>query len=432
MKKITMLIVMALLCLNFPAGAQPSRVATGLQPGDVVPNVAIDHLINYQRPSADLYAFKRKLLILDFWATSCAPCIGQIAKLDSLQTGFGDQIKILSVTGERTQAILNFNKRYDATHPQKNRLPSVVEDKALRKLFPYHYIPHYVWIGQDGKVAGFTSAYYLTAENIRAFLTTGRLDSIPVKADVDLERPLFSSNSLPLNKLLTYKIFFKGRLEGTGASARVRQGEETMGICWTNETLAGLFNNCGSKLIANYSPKNMVVQAADSAALFYVNKRIAKADWYHDHVYSVDYIIPKVEPQIFYQDVLDFISSSSPYQAVIAPQNVKHLELRLGSSYSNDASSQAAYKNTLYAKPSGSLVNGPVNDFISWFNEKFPGWPILIDKTNATQPVTININQDLKSVAQLQSVLAAQGFQLITSDEPIDMLIIQPHSNAKP
>ena len=432
MKKITILIVLALLCLNFSSLAQPSATETGLQPGDVVPNVAIDHIINYTRPSADLYAFKRKLLILDFWATSCAPCIGQIAKLDSLQTVFGDQIQILSVTGERIQAILNFNKRYDATHLQKNRLPSVVEDKALRKLFPYHYIPHYVWIGQDGKVAGFTSAYYLTTENIRAFLKTGRLDSVPVKSDVDLERPLFSSNSLPFNNLLTYKIFFKGRLEGTGASARVREGKEIMGICWTNETLAGLFNNCGSKLISNYSSKNMVVQAADSAVLFHMDKRIAKADWYHDHVYSVDYIVARIESAVFYRELLSFISSSSPYSAIISSQKIRHLELKLSSSYTGNSSKQTNYQNTPYAKPAGGLVNGPVNHFISWFNEKFPAWPILIDKTNATLPITITINQDLKSVAQLQSVLAAQGFQLVTSDDPIEMLLIQPHSNAKP
>ena len=92
MKKTTILIALSLLCLNFWANAQAVDVTIqGLQIGQVVPNVTLTNLQNYKDASgkaattAKLSDFKGKLLILDFWATWCAPCVAAIPKLENLQ-----------------------------------------------------------------------------------------------------------------------------------------------------------------------------------------------------------------------------------------------------------------------------------------------------------------------------------------------------------
>lgn len=421
MKKITILIVLALLCRNFQVSAQIDF--TSLKIGDQVPEVILDHMLNYDSPSAKLSQFKGKLLILDFWATSCAPCIAQIPKLDSLQATFPKELSILSVTSERSSRIAAFLQKYNATHANPNRLPNVVEDKALRQLFPYSYIPHYVWIRPDGKVAAFTSAYYLTAEKISGFLKAGTLDSVPVKADIDLNKPLFASEFLPLNNLTRYQIFFKGRIEGTGSSYRERKYPMSIGICRTNETLADLFDACGYQLIPNYSPKNLIISAADTASFYYRKGNGREADWYHQNVYSIDYIIPRADAALLFTGLLAFIGESSGFKGEIVKRKVHHLTLRVTSTYQNPDST-SGYRNTLYQNPAGSLFNGPIDNFVSWFNERYPNWPIMLNKSGDTRRVTIRINKPIENLSQLIAILAKQGFELAESNEPINMLLI--------
>jgi thiol-disulfide isomerase/thioredoxin len=87
MKKITIYIVLAMLCLNFAVMAQNSKPPTNLKIGDKVPEITISNILNYKdstgKPStsAKISEFKGKLLILDFWATWCTPCIKYLPEL---------------------------------------------------------------------------------------------------------------------------------------------------------------------------------------------------------------------------------------------------------------------------------------------------------------------------------------------------------------
>src|SRR5829696_2286085 len=76
--------------------------------GQPVPDVSLDKLVNYPASTIKLSDFRGKLLILDFWATWCSPCIAAFPKLDSLQRKFGDKLQILSVTKESKSIVKQF------------------------------------------------------------------------------------------------------------------------------------------------------------------------------------------------------------------------------------------------------------------------------------------------------------------------------------
>jgi thiol-disulfide isomerase/thioredoxin len=66
--------------------------------GETCPDVALSPIVNFKTSHATIADFKGKLLILDFWATWCAPCVSMIPVTDSLQKEFEGKIQILSVT----------------------------------------------------------------------------------------------------------------------------------------------------------------------------------------------------------------------------------------------------------------------------------------------------------------------------------------------
>ncbi len=152
MKKLTTWVVLAMLCLNFRATAQEDLTERGLQPGDPVPS------------SAGLSAYQGKIVILDFWATWCAPCRKMVPLMDSLQTAFSGKVQFVSITYESQKVAAPVLAKL-----RKRSASGVVEiyaDQLLRNMFPHRTLPHYVWIGPDGKVKVFSEFTDITAVNI--------------------------------------------------------------------------------------------------------------------------------------------------------------------------------------------------------------------------------------------------------------------------
>ena len=165
--------------------AQPASIKP-LTVGDRVPDIAFNHVINYKTPVATLSDFKGKLVILDFWATTCMSCIFHMPLCDSLQSAFNSQIQILLVNPLISRDSLARVKRMlhllKSRTGHRVRLPVILYDEVAYALFPFHYLPHYVWIGSDGVVKAITDADQLNAKNISALLNGGELH-LPVKKD---------------------------------------------------------------------------------------------------------------------------------------------------------------------------------------------------------------------------------------------------------
>lgn len=138
--------------------------------GDRIPDLPLTHMINYKDSVAKLSSFSNKLIILDFWAVHCGPCVAMFPKEDSLQKANEDRVQFILVTFDLAEKVNKFIHSWDSTHNMHLSMPIVTTDGLLHKLFKYKYIPHYVWISPNGEVLAQTNETFINQSTIERVL----------------------------------------------------------------------------------------------------------------------------------------------------------------------------------------------------------------------------------------------------------------------
>jgi thiol-disulfide isomerase/thioredoxin len=173
-----------LLAINLSAYAQdwaklpeqskkvPSE--TKLNVGDKVPFSELKNMVNYAKPTYIFSERKAKLTILDFWDTSCGPCIKFWPTAMKLQQEFGPDLQILPVNKYQGSAhVKKFLERRKRIDGFEMNLPMSCRDSTLWKNFPTSIFPLYVWIDANGVIGAITETKDVTRENIKKWLTGG-------------------------------------------------------------------------------------------------------------------------------------------------------------------------------------------------------------------------------------------------------------------
>lgn len=93
--------------------------------------------------------YEGKVILLNFWATWCGPCVGEMPAFPRLLEKYGDDLAVIAVDlMEDSETVADFiaEKGYD--------FPVVLDtDGAIGKLYPTDGIPYTVIIAPDGTVS---------------------------------------------------------------------------------------------------------------------------------------------------------------------------------------------------------------------------------------------------------------------------------------
>ena len=97
-------------------------------------------------------ALTDRVLVIDFWATWCAPCVRGIPKLNELQRQFGDRIVIIGLTGESRTKLANGMNKIKLEYSDFEYAVARDQGSETQVAIRLASIPHALVVSRDGIV----------------------------------------------------------------------------------------------------------------------------------------------------------------------------------------------------------------------------------------------------------------------------------------
>ena len=342
----------------------------------------------------------KKLIILDFWATWCAPCIASLVKLENIEKKLAADFKLIPVTRENTETIA---KRL--AHRELKPF-SIYNDTLLNSIFPHRSIPHQIWVKGDS-IVHISDASHSTEEHIRATIG-GELPAMEAKFEM-----------LDFDKLKPLEIY----------------AERVDAPVYHQSTLTGRIKGIGSRRGYAYD--------GDDKILFLNNSRILDVyKW--KYTITPNRIIPEMEPAEMDSKAEDLLNLWFSYQLRVPKETpdsncIKlltsemeqafglsgHMEERQVSvkSIVRDVSIKSVpYSMTTNTIKLANLING-LNDSNNWFKEL----PIYTtEEADATIIHTMfSLNELVNDEQKLVEVMRMNGLRLVDDIRSIPMLVVK-------
>ena len=165
----TCLALLAAACAEFIVTAGET---TKPKPGENPPPLGLETVLQAPRGSRPSWtALKGKVVVLEFWATWCGPCIAAIPHLNELADKFKDEpIQFIAITDQDEKVVRPFlQKRPMHAWVGLDTDKSVFEDYGITS------IPCTVVVDKKGIIAAITHPTFLTEEHLKDLLAGRKL-----------------------------------------------------------------------------------------------------------------------------------------------------------------------------------------------------------------------------------------------------------------
>ncbi len=417
-----------LLLITTPAFSQ-HRLTNGLEVGEQVPDIVLEHFYNQPNKKLNLSGIKKELIILDFWNIWCSACIASFPKLDSLQKEFGDKIEIILVTNNSQNEV---KKIFSKPILKNISLPIITGDNKLSRLFPYESVPHSVWINNKGLVEYITYGYNTNRNHISEYLA-GKKPILSYKkedATIDLTKPLWAKENFPFERSIQYYSYFSGWLSEYGGGGKSRFEDSIsnrIGLRFVNEPLLFLYQTAfggfnGGDFIY---PNRIVLDIHDSQVFLSPSGEHDLDDWNAKNLVCYEIAVPISKQtelfQIMQQDLKKYLN----YNVKVEKRKTNCLSL-IRTTNQDKLKSITGTKRIVQTDSSLLLEGTSFSDgLVRKLKFKNAGLETpIIDETGYSGIVDIRIDCSLSDILSLKRELKKYDLDLVARTREIEMLII--------
>lgn len=143
--------------------ARPARAPAAI--AGVAPSALLAaSFIDLQGRSRSLGEFQGKLMVLNFWATWCAPCREEMPAFSRLQTRWAERgVQFVGVSAEEPEKVARFAKSVPVDYPLWTG-GDAVSDLSRRLGNRLGLLPHTVVLSGDGRVLDMKVGPYTESE----------------------------------------------------------------------------------------------------------------------------------------------------------------------------------------------------------------------------------------------------------------------------
>jgi thiol-disulfide isomerase/thioredoxin len=150
----------------------------------------------------NLHELRGKVVILEFWATYCAPCIPSLSHFERIKKQYGNAVEIIAISDENRDKVDAFIAKRNI----HNVLFGMDWGHKLNELFFHHFIPHTVVIDKNGVVKAFTAPDEIDAEIVGKLIRNQKVD-IVMKQEFQNTNSMATTNNVALQT--KFLLFFR-------------------------------------------------------------------------------------------------------------------------------------------------------------------------------------------------------------------------------
>lgn len=385
---------LGLAALAILLAAVPAALAqTAPKVGDPAPEMGIERLL--QAPAGqktDLASLRGNVVVLEFWATWCAPCIAAMPHIGGLAKKYeGKPIRFISVSDETPTKVEGFLKR-----GMLKTWVGIDSDASLLKAYGIRSIPTTIIIDAKGRIAAITHPEKLDEKMLDRILAGERATPpTPSTAAPQPATPAPAEVVAPLYEMT------------------IRATEETNGFLMLNPSGGVIQLEARSvaeilQVALQTSARRVLVEGSLPSGRFNVNARVPKAQatsLYPELRKTVETAWGlEIRKEVRRVPVTVLVAPSGAGAALKTPESAKYK----ASSAPGTFAAQAA----------------PLSDMHGFLEAKFDR--ILVDETNLTGKYDYLVAFTEGDRASLRKALAELGIQVLEETREMEVYVVRP------